>query len=233
MEKRESLYAIPRYVVLVEKDIAKDLEELKEWITIKNRYDCAYDNDLEFLLIEPYKGAQDMDIESILSLTGGLAIHEEFTNGIIVCEDYIEDIGSVFCWDGAGALFLGEMLTEIERMTLIMMHYYHKTKEKPNIDDLYCGLMKQPTTSLPLKSNMNLLFGNDIKFLKYKNVETPLWWPTFMENSGYYLAIVDDKSAIDEVHKLVQDFHVNSPWGDDDDDDDYDGYYNKKENLYF
>ncbi len=230
MEKKEGLYTIPRYVVLIEKQISKELDSLKEWIVIKNRYDCAYEPDWEFLLIEANKGAKEMDLETILSLTGALAIHEEFTNGIVVLDDYIEDIGSTFCWDGAGALFLGEMLTEIERMTLIMMYYYNRDKERPDINAFYCGLVKQPSTQLPLKSNMELLFSNDIKVLIYKNRETHLWWPTFMEESGYYLVIVEDHADIDEVHKLVQDFHVADPW---DDDDEYDGYYSKRDNLYF
>ena len=55
-----------------------------------------------------------------MDITNAIAVHEEFTNGIITTPEGIEDLGEIYCWNGAGTCFLADMLTDIEKLTFLM-----------------------------------------------------------------------------------------------------------------
>ena len=210
-----------RYVILGRKKYIDNFDH--EEFELIRKIDC-WIND-EYMLAEIRASAfADYTLEDVMEMTDSLAVHEEYTNGIITTSDNLDELNSIYCWSGAGACLLADMLTEVERLSCLLQKYYIETKERIDIDDIGISLSKEGE-EIPVSENLEKLFSNEVNSIFYKGKKEYLWWPAVIEESGYFLAIIDEDALEDEDVPAV--FKSENPWGDLYDDDDYDeiGHY--------
>lgn len=213
-----------RYVVMISKEAEKEWDDTdfvlittsKSWLT----------EDFVFALIQPTIDDCNYTAEDVLEITDALVVHEEYTHGILTDVERLDEIGEIYSWSGSGGCLLYDMLTETERLGLIMNHFYIKHKERVEISDLYITLGKD-LPKIPIEGNITKLFGIDVNDIIYKDEHEALWGAFLIEESGYFLIVLD--AALDYADELEEEYETNgAAWGrffDDDDDDYYDGHY--------
>lgn len=213
-----------RYVILGKKKYIDNFDH--EEFELIRKIDCWFSDEHMIAEIKANDKFADYTLEDVMDITDSLAVHEEYTNGIITTKDSLDELNSIYCWSGAGGCLLADMLTEVERLSCILRKYYIETKERIDIDDVGISLSKEGE-EMPISDNLEKLFSNDVNSIFYKGKREYLWWPTIIEELGYFLAIIDDDDLEDEDIPAV--FKSENPWGDlyDDDDDDEDevGHY--------
>ena len=174
-----------------------------------------------------------------MEITDALAVHEEYTNGVLMTADTVDEINDIYCWNGGGTCFIGDMLTEIERLSVLIKHLYTTYKTLIKIEDLSYNIDKDSPYQ-PLADNVDILFSNDVNCIQYKDhhPET-LWWPYMIEECGFFLIILDSELEDDEDDDIpvkepsqlclpLTNCNPNSskdPWDEYDDDYDSTGYY--------
>ena len=210
-----------RYVILSKK---KNIDNFDyDEFELIRKIDCWFSDEYKIAEIRASAFA-DYTLEDVMEMTDSLAIHEEYTNGIITTSDNLDELNSIYCWSGAGSCLLADMLTEVEKLSCLLQKYYIETKERIDIDDIGISLSKEGE-EIPVSDNLEKLFSNEVNSIFYKGKKEYLWWPTVIEELGYFLAIIDEDSLEDEDVPEV--FKSENPWGDlyDDDDDDEVGHY--------
>lgn len=209
-----------RYVILSKKKNMDnfDYDELE----LIRKIDCWLSD--EYMIAEIRASAfADYTLEDVMEMTDSLAVHEEYTNGIITTSDNLDELNSIYCWSGAGVCLLADMLTEVERLSCLLQKYYIETKERIDIDDIGISLSKEGE-EIPVSENLEKLFSNEVNSIFYKGKKEYLWWPTIIEELGYFLAIIDEDALEDEDVPEV--FKSENPWGDIyDDEEDEAGHY--------
>lgn len=233
---KELEYLDVRYVIFLP---TKDLEKWQcdEFIIIKS-FPCLFDPEYSIAEIESVALSADaLTAEDVMDVTGALAVHEEYTNGVLLTPDTLEEISDIYCWSSAGQCFIGDMLTEIEKLSVLLKHYYEEYKVVIKPEDISYNIEKeQPMMSL--SGNIDVLFSNDVNMVSYKgNRGETLWWPVLIEDCGFFVVILDpDLDGVEEDEDVpikkpeqmslaLTNCNPNSsnPWDDDDAyDDEYD-----------
>lgn len=234
-EEQLTIFDTPRWTILVTTEDANSFEEVEFKVT--GRQENLFSNEYVILEIESVvAGDPGYTAEDVLVSTGALAVHEEWTNAVVTIPDSIDDIADeMYCWKGAGGVFLADMLTALERLDMLMQFFYEKYKDTIHIDDMEIRLGKKENPKIPLTDNVEKLFSDDIYSVIWKDKEETIWWANIIENRGMFLAIIDeDLEEEEEVKKLpaprypynenLRDYY-DELWGGYYDDYDYDDRY--------
>lgn len=213
-----------RYVILGRKKYIDNFDH--EEFELIRKIDCWLSDEYMIAEIKANDKFADYTLEDVMDITDSLAVHEEYTNGIITTSDNLDELNSIYCWSGAGEYLLADMLTEIERLSCLLQKYYIETKERIDVEDIGISLSKDGE-EIPVSDNLEKLFSNEINSIFYKGKKEYLWWPTVIEELGYFLAIIDEDSLEDE--DVPEMFKIENPWGDiyDDEEDEEEHYINE------
>ena len=219
MAEQTTLFENPRWTILLEREEADTFEETD--FKVINRQENLFSNEYVILEIESLIGNYYIDegytAEDVLCSTGALAVHEEFTNAVIVTPDALDDIADeMYCWQGAGNVFLGDMLTELERLNFLMKHLYDEYKTLVTIDKIDIKLEKDGE-SIPLTDNVEKLFSNDVYSASYEGHSVTLWWANIIEDRGLFLVVLDDEledEDDDDIKKLPAPKYTNPYYND-------------------
>lgn len=230
MGEQVSIFDYPRWTILLDKKEADEFEE--EDFKVINRQDNLFSDDYTILEVEPLTINSEFTAEDVLTSTGALAVHEEFTNAVIITPDSLDEIADeMYCWQGAGNVFLGDMLTDVERLNFLMKSIYEEYKNLVTVDKIEIRLSKD-SQPLPLADNVEKLFTNDAYSVIYEGHEITLWWANVIEDKGLFLVVLDEDYE-EEEQKLLPAPKYTNPYYDDDywrevygyDDYDYDDRY--------
>ncbi len=108
----------------------------------------------------------------------------------------------------AGNIFLGDMLTDIERLNFLMKSLYDEYKNLVTVDKIEIKLTKD-SQPIPLSDNVEKLFTNDAYSIIYEGHEITLWWANIIEDRGLFLVVIDedyedeDEDDDEDVKKLL------------------------------
>lgn len=236
MNEQYTLFDRLRWVIMLPKKEADKWEDTDFKLVYKGT--SSFTDDYQTLLIEPLTADCQYTAEDVMDITDAIAVHEEFTNGIITTPEGVEDLGEVYCWGGAGACFLADMLTDVEKLSFLVNHLYTEKKELIEIKDIDI-IVKKDGPRVPLADNLDKLFTHDIYQIAWKEEEISIWWAFVIENVGLFLAIIDDEllwedeDDEEDVKKLpaprdYAGYDDLYPWGSYYDDYDYDDRYYRR-----
>lgn len=234
MQEQGTLFDKLRWTILLPKAEVDKWEDT-DFKMVAKVPNCFTD-EYSVLLIEPLTTDCQYTAEDVLEITDALAVHEEFTNGVLTTPEGVEEIGdNIYCWQGSGGCFLGDMLTEVEKLSFLMHAFYVQRKEVIKVEDIDIVLEKNGP-KIPLTDNVDKLFSNDIYEAVCKDTKITIWWASIIEDAGLFLVVLDDELLEDdedddeEVKKLPAPKYY--PWNDyyNDyyDDYDYDDRYYRR-----
>ena len=200
-----------RYVILTKKE---NIEEFDfEEFELVRKMECLFNEDYMLAVIKAKDELIGYTLDDIMEITDAVAIHEEYTKGIITTENRFDELSDIYCWSGSGSCLLADMLTETERLSCLLQKLYIEEKENIDIDDIGISISKE-NVEIPLSNNIDKLFSNDINSIYYKGNQSYLWWPTVIEELGFFLVVLDE-----------EDFNNDEIWGNIYDDDFEPGHY--------
>lgn len=216
---------VQRWVAILDKDDIKDLENEQSLIVVLS-YPHPYNADFEIAILEPISDDINLTVDDILTMTGALAVHEEYTNAVVTHVDCLDVLSQdMYTWQGSGLVLIGDLLTKGERINFILKYYNEDNTSKVVLDNLYAQVSKD-TPFLPLKDCLDKLDKDEIYKIRYEQgVETALWWPTFLVDSGMFLVVLDDDLLEDEDY---DDFGYKKIYGYDSIDEYYEDIYWRK-----
>lgn len=200
----------------------------------------TFTDDYRVLLIEPLTSDCQYTAEDVLEITDALAVHEEFTNGILTTPEGVDELGdNVYCWNGAGNCFLADMLTDVEKLAFLLSHLYTEKKELITVGDIDLILSKDGPR-VPLSDNTDKLFTDDVFKIVWKTEEISVWWAFVIEEAGLFLVVLDDELLWEDEEEDDEDvkklpaprdyagYDDLYPWGNYYDDYDYDDRYYRR-----
>lgn len=235
MNEQSTLFDRLRWVIMLPKKEAEKWEDTDFKLVAKGTN--TFTDDYQTLLIEPLTSDAQYTAEDVMEITDAIAVHEEFTNGILTTPEGVEELGDgVYCWQGAGSCFLADMLTDVEKLTFLMSHLYTEKKELITIEDIDIIINKDGPT-IPLAENVDKLFTNDVYKIIWKTEEISVWWAFVIEDVGLFLIVLDDELAWEEEEEDVKQLPAPRdyagyddlyPWGNYYDDYDYDDRYYRR-----
>lgn len=185
-----------RWVILLETKDADAFEE--DDFMVVNKV-LNYFNPLYTILeIESLIGEPEYTVEDVIMMTGALAAHEEWTNGVVVPVDELDTVADdIYPWEGSGGCFLGDMLTSLEKLHFLMLYLYDQKKEVIQVEDITIR-EKKDGPKLPLADRVDELFTADFHSIQYKDLDVVLWWQTIIEERGMFLVVLDADLLEDE-----------------------------------
>ena len=110
MNEQYTLFDRLRWVIMLPKKEADEWEDTDFKLVCKGT--SSFTDDYQTLLIEPLTADCQYTADDVMEITDAIAVHEEFTNGIITTPEGVEDLGEIYCWNGAGACFLAECVIQ-------------------------------------------------------------------------------------------------------------------------
>lgn len=223
-----------RWVVLMEK---KEVDTFQhDMFKVIYKVNQCFNEDYTLLQLEGTVPDFDFTAEDVLIETGALAVHEEFTNGVIVTSDTLETISDeIYTWNGAGGCLLGDMLTDLEKLDSIMKYFYTETKQAVGVDDITIRLSKDGA-KFPIKNHLEELFDGSAYSAHYKEHDCTIWWASIIEDLGFFLVVLDEEEDDDEYEDPYENsrYPLSRYYGEYDwggygyDDYDYDDRYYKR-----
>lgn len=215
---KQKEYNLPqRWTILLSKEDVANFEESD--FKIISKVDNLYSDEYQIVLIEALTKNSNYRPDDVLLITQALAVHEEWTNAVITTLGDSTDIGAdLYPWEGGGNTFIGDMLTDMERLHFLMVYLYTEHKVRIEIDDIKVKKSKEETP-IALKDNISALFLDDLYSAVYKEEEITLWWASIIEDQGLFLVILDETEDDENDDEPANSLY---PWGDIYDDDDYD-----------
>lgn len=249
MNEKQTSFLDARWVILLPAKEADEFEETDFKVIYKA--DNLFSTEYKMLLIESltiYGG--EYTAEDVLSATGALAVHEEFTNGVVTLPDTLDEIADeLYPWNDGGNVFIGDMLTDAERLSLIIKYYWEKHKIQIDVEDLDIVMTKDSDKVLPMTDNIDKLFCEEPHSVLYKG-EDPLllWFAELVRDKGFFIVCIDDDLEDDDDEEnlllpaprkplqkfddyddyLEEVYGGNYPWGSAYDDYDYDDRYYRR-----
>ena len=200
-----------RYVILTKKE---NIEEFDfEEFELVRKMECLFNEDYMLAVIKAKDELIGYTLDDIMEITDAVAIHEEYTKGIITTENRFDELSDIYCWSGSGSCLLADMLTETEKLSCLLQKLYIEAKANIDINDIGISISKE-NVEIPLSNNIDKLFSNDINSIYYKGNQSYLWWPTVIEELGFFLVVLDE-----------EDFNNDEIWGNIYDDDFEPGHY--------
>lgn len=213
------------YTMFVNTDNIKDIETLEEYLILAQK-PCMYSNGkysvIAFSVLD--QTPECYDPETILEVMGGLVLHEDGSNCFLMLEDDIDEVNAVFCWDGAGGILMGELLSADDKRILLEK----KQKKEGYTGDIMINLGSREDpqwTNLSCRANAMFEDVSTVYQLGDKAPVTDVWWPFLIEEDGGFNFVIQN-SPSDEPQQSqfpLAKTHPN-PWDPDDDDffNDYD-----------
>lgn len=222
----------PRWTIMLERPEVDAFDEAD--FKIVSKVENMFNDKYFILIIESVNQSNAYTPDEVLSLTGALAVHEEWTNGIIVDPITVDIIADdMYSWEGSGMCFMGDMLTDLERLHFLMEYFYIETKEVIELKDLKVR-EKKDGVLLPLQDHVEDLFTKDLHSVVYKDNDVTIWWATIIDEAGLFLVVLDEDLEDTEPAKSLYDDadyryrYDDYPWGDYYDDYDYSDYYYRR-----
>lgn len=204
----------PKWTILINADGIKDVEEAK--FKILNRQDNLFGSDCVILEIESLitgQAGEDYTAEDVLIDTGALAVHQEFTNAVVLTPDTLDEISDeLYTWNEAGKIFIGDMLTTLERVKFLIEDLEEKYKTNITLKDLKVTLEKDGEEKL-LSDHTNELFSNDIYAVIYNNDKTFPWWGKTINNKGLFLLVLTGEDDDEEIGKYINPYYYEDVYG--------------------
>lgn len=193
MEKQMSMFqTTPHWVILIDK---KDEEDLKKsGFEVLLSRENLYNPDYSIVEIEAI-GDEPTSADEILVLTGAIAVHEEYTTGIVLEEENLDEIADdIYAWQGAGDEFMSDMLTQIEKLSILLTSLHEKSASSISIDDI--GIVKDKDSKpIPLAENVDSLFLDDLYGVEINGVVYTIWWANMITGKGYNVIIIQDEEG--------------------------------------
>lgn len=240
-----------RYTVIVNKKLVDSWEEDVPDFTILSQTDIWYGDDLVCLKITPKTKDGGYTVEDVFDATDALIAHEEYTSGFFTDESSIEKLSDYYSWDGSAWTLIGDMLTEGEKIHILLMQFDLMTGEKPLLKELEISTSTTKDAERvykPLIGNVQELFGDNVTWFRFcpkdgAPAEIQGWWANIVPDCGLFIIILDyDKEdeydfendpdyeeAMDLFRKEMED--EDDYWSDYMGDEDYlylDKWYHKK-----
>lgn len=240
-----------RYTVIVNKKLVDSWEEDVPDFTILSQTDIWYGDDLVCLKITPKTKDGGYTVEDVFDATDALIAHEEYTSGFFTDESSIEKLSDYYSWDGSAWTLMGDMLTEGEKIHILLMQFDLMTGEKPLLKELEISTSTTKDAERiykPLIGNVQELFGDNVTWFRFcpkdgAPAEIQGWWANIVPDYGLFIIILDyDKEdeydfendpdyeeAMDLFRKEMED--EDDYWSDYMGDEDYlylDKWYHKK-----
>lgn len=187
-----------RWVLIMNKEEALKWKDIEFHLISKKESD--YSDDYYLMLIEAFTDECDYTAQEVMEITGALAIHEEYSRAVIMDPIGAQELGDfVYNWEGAGNYLFGDMLTDIERLQLLMLSLYEEYQNIVNINDVYISIGKD-LPYMPLGNNISALFKDDIYGVQYGNNEPLIvWWGGLVEHKNFFVAILTDEEEEDDT----------------------------------
>lgn len=240
-----------RYTVIVNKKLVDSWEEDVPDFTILSQSNIWYGDDLVCLKITPKTKDSGYTVEDVFDATDALIAHEEYTSGFFTDESSIEKLSDYYSWDGSAWTLIGDMLTEGEKIHILLMQFDLMTGEKPLLKELEISTSTTKDAQKiykPLIGNVQELFGDNVTWFRFcpkdgAPAEIQGWWANIVPDCGLFIIILDyDKEdeydfendpdyeeAMDLFRKEMED--EDDYWSDYMGDEDYlylDKWYHKK-----
>lgn len=193
MEKQMSMFqTTPHWVILIDKKSEEDLKSCGFEVLLSR--ENLYNPDYSIVEIEAI-GDVPTSADEILITTGALAVHEEYTTGIVLNEEDLDEVADdIYAWQGAGDELISDMLTQIEKLSLLLTSLHEQLSSTFSIDDI--GIVKDKNSqSIPLTENVDSLFLDDIYGVKVKDTLHTIWWANLVSGKGYSIIIIQDDAA--------------------------------------
>lgn len=192
----------PRWTVLLKAADAKDFD-MPEFKVV-NSHENMFSDDYTVLELELADKTDEYTCADILDLTDALAVHEEFTNAVLTTEDSIDTISDeIYCWQSSGGVFIGDMLTELERLHFLQLYVFEQYGETGLIND-FTLVRRKDEDPISLELNLHILFSDDIHTIKFKDHEISPWWANIIEERGLFVVIMmddwDEYEDYEETH---------------------------------
>lgn len=189
-----------RWVIILQKAEALKWQDVD--FKMVARVECDYSEDYYLMLIEAFTNDCDYTAQEVMEITGALAIHEEYSKAVIMDPLGAQELGDfVYNWEGGGNYLLGDMLTDIERLQLLMYSLYEEYEGVINLSDVYISIGKD-LPYMPLGNNILNLFTEDIYGLQYgDNEPLVVWWGGLIEHKGHFVVILDEDNEDEEEDK--------------------------------
>ena len=231
-----------RYTVLVKKSMLETWEQDVPDFTILNKADIWYGDDLVVLKITPKTKDGGFTVEDVFDLTDALMAHEEYTNGFFTDEDCIKELADYYAWDSAAWTLVGDMLTEGEKIHILITQFDLLTGERPLIKDIEFSTNTQKDhvkEYKPIIGNVKELFGDNITWFRFcpkdgAPAEINGWWATLVSECGLFIVILDfDKQVEDEEEEAMDIWRKTEPYWDSDYYDYIDEWYDKHGGMYY
>lgn len=185
-----------RWVIMLTTDEANEFEESDFLVIHKtpNLFNPEYTMmEIESLIDEP-----EYRVEDVIEMTNAIAVHEEWTNGVVIPVDELDTIADeIYPWEKAGGCFLGDMLTSLEKLNFLMRYLYEETKQVVEIEDITIKKVKDGE-KLALADHVDDLFTEDFYSVQFMDKDVTLWWQTIIEERGMFLVVLDDDLLDDE-----------------------------------
>ena len=226
-----------RYTVLVKKSILENWEQDVPDFTILNQADIWYGDDLVVLKITPKTKDGGFTVEDVFDLTDALMAHEEYTNGFFTDESCIKELADYYAWDSAAWTLVGDMLTEGEKIHILITQFDLLTGERPLIKDIEFSTNTQKDHTKEYKPI--IVFGDNITWFRFcpkdgAPAEISGWWATLVSECGLFIVILDfDKQVEDEEEEAMDIWRKTEPYWDSDYYDYIDEWYDKHGGMYY
>ena len=187
----ESIYGNVRYTILIPHENIKDLEGSD--FKIVNQHTSMFTDDYDIVEIEPIAKDLDCDCQDIMDLMDALAVHEEFTNGFLTTDKNVETMSDeIYCWEKSGGVFMGEMITERERLHFLQLYIFETYGEQMAPEDLGM-IIKQGEKPISVELNLPRLFSDDPYKIVFKDKEITTWWAEIIKERGLFVVILKDE----------------------------------------
>lgn len=228
-----------RWTLLIKKD---DIDTFEKDVDLKIKYNmpCMFSDDYRILLVETLILGQELTAEDVLDMSGAIVVHEEYTNGFVMRDIDVDEVNEIYCWTGAGACLMGEMLTDIEKAQFLLKYLYTQNKERIELGDIEI-YPKKDDKPICLEDHFELMATEFYGFSYKGGPVTTLWWPFIIADTGLFLVVItddiDDEDDDEEETKLLpgpsgyksyDDYYQETAWGNIYDDYDYDDRYYRR-----
>lgn len=193
MEKQLSMFqTTPHWTVLLEKKNEDDIKDagFNTLLCKENPYNPDY-----IIAEVEAEGDVPASADEVLELIDALAVHEEYTTGVLIREEDLDEIAdNIYSWEGSGTELVSDMLTQIEKLSALLMHIHEKTNSTPMIDEIGLAIDKD-SLPIPLEQNIDELFLNEIYGVVVNDVRHTIWWSNIIDGKGFTLIILQDEDT--------------------------------------
>lgn len=190
MEKQLSMFqTTPHWTILLDKRYEDDIKDAGFNVLLCK--DNPYNPEYIIAEIEA-EGNEPVSADEVLELTDALAVHEEYTTGVLIKEEDLDEIAdNIYSWEGSGTELIADMLTQIEKLSALFVFIHDKTNTTPTIDKIDLAIDKDKPT-VPLAEHVDDLFLDEIYGVVVDNIRHTVWWANIIESKGFTLIVLQD-----------------------------------------